>query len=69
MLTVHLHITENIPTKPMECPNCGFKRLFDVPKDTCVRKARRGLPPIFLGVDFAILKCKKCGHGIGVSIE
>jgi DNA-directed RNA polymerase subunit RPC12/RpoP len=68
MITVHTEIAENMATKPMECPCCGFKRAFDVPSAACVRKSKRGKPPPGLEGDLAIFKCKKCGHPIGVSV-
>jgi len=61
-------VYENVPvygaTKPMGCIRCNYKRAFDVPMNTCVRKARHSVPT----EDIILLKCKKCSHQIGVSI-
>ena len=65
MIVVHEHLSKDTATKPMECPKCENKRAFDVPVGACVRKAKRGRPP----PDVVILKCKKCGHRVGISTE
>ena len=69
MLVVHENVTEYKATKPMECPKCGYKRSFDVPEGTCVRKSKRGKPPPGKQTDMVLLKCRKCGHSVGVSSE
>ena len=68
MLTIHMQLADNLLTKPMECSNCGYKRAFDVPEMAYVRTSRRGKPPPEISADMAIIKCRKCGHPIGVSI-
>jgi len=64
MILVHDDISIYTATKPMGCIKCRHRRAFDVPVDTCVRKARKGIPPL----DIILLKCKKCSHQIGISI-
>jgi DNA-directed RNA polymerase subunit RPC12/RpoP len=70
MIMVHEDIAAYVvETKPMECPLCGNKRAFDVPKSACVRRAKRGKAPPFAESDAVILKCKKCGKAVGLTIE
>ena len=69
MIVVHENVSAYIPTKPMECPKCGYKRAFDVPVAACVRLSRRGRPPPEELADIALLKCKKCGHTVGITVE
>lgn len=69
MIVVHENMADYAATKPMECPKCGYKRAFDVPEGAVVRKSRRGKPPPGASADIVLLKCKKCGHPVGVSTE
>jgi DNA-directed RNA polymerase subunit RPC12/RpoP len=69
MIYVHEDVAEYRTTKPMECPKCGYKRAFDVPAAACVRKSRRGQAPAEDEGDIVILKCKKCGKPLGLTIE
>ena len=69
MIIVHETVAVNTATKPMGCPKCGYKRAFDVSAGACVRKARRGMPPPGPMDDLALLKCKKCGHSVGITVE
>jgi len=68
MIMVYEDLSVLTATKPMECPNCGYKRNFDVPVGACVRKSRRGKPS-GMYTDMVLLKCKKCGHSVGISTE
>jgi phage FluMu protein Com len=49
-------------TKPIGCPRCTNKRVFDVPAETSVRKSRRGNPAPHELDDVLIIKCKKCSR-------
>lgn len=69
MIVVHENVGTYAVTKPMNCPRCGHKRTFDVPREACVRKSKRGKPPIEDRADIVLLKCRKCGHSLGVSTE
>ena len=69
MLVVHENVAEYKATKPMDCPKCGCKRSFDVTEGTFVRKSKRGRPPSSKHTDMVFLKCKKCGHLLGISLE
>ena len=69
MIVIHENVALNIAIKPMECPRCGYQRNFDVPEGTCVRKSKRGKPPPILQTDIVLLKCRKCGHAVGISSE
>ena len=69
MIIVYEIAEAKTATKPMECPTCGYKRAFDVSAGACVRKAKRGRSPPELAADLALLKCKKCGHSVGITVE
>ena len=67
MIIVHENVNASA-TRPMGCPNCNYKRAFAVPAGACVRKSKRGKPRD-LQTDIALLKCKKCGNTVGISME
>ena len=66
-----IYIQENLAlsesTKPIICPICGYKRLFEVPSKACVRKSQRGnLPQSEITL---LIKCKRCNRIFGITIE
>ena len=66
MIIIQEGMAEHAAMKPVKCPKCGYRRVFDAPAGVCVRKSRRGKPlhePTF------ILKCKRCGQAIGILFE
>jgi DNA-directed RNA polymerase subunit RPC12/RpoP len=69
MILIHKDVSSHEATKPVECPVCGAKRAFDVPRQARVRTARRGKPPPGADSDMAFVKCKNCKCQIGISME
>ena len=69
MIVVHEDVAVYKATKPMECPKCGYRRAFDVPSGACVRRFQRGKVPPGQLTDIALLKCRKCGRKVGISVE
>lgn len=69
MIFIHKDVSNIKATKPIVCPNCGNKRTFDVPAGAIVRKSKRGRPPPDSANDVVLIKCKKCDHQFGISIE
>ena len=65
MIFVYENVVIGSARKPIECVKCGYKRIFDVPDGVCVRKAKHSTPVS----NVILLKCKKCGSQIGISME
>ena len=66
MIIVSENLAAYAAMKPIKCPKCGYRRVFEAPIGEYVRKSRRGKPPPESALT---LKCKRCGQMVGISFE
>jgi DNA-directed RNA polymerase subunit RPC12/RpoP len=66
MIIISEVLAASAAMRPVKCPKCGHRRVFEAPAGACVRKSRRGKPP---HEPAFILTCKRCGQAVGISFE